>query len=215
MLRMRRMMLAGLMLLVSQSHAAGVATLQSGHGQQKVTITVEYDDQNRVRMNMPQNDEGSGFMLAKDGKVWIVVDVQGQTMVMDVAQMAAMGSANNDDTLVQEFISAKPTGEKQTVAGFSGEVYELTWNDKGKIRTDKVVLSKDPVVVEYSNAWLTFAESMEKKVKNSIGQHFRKAGLGLLKMGDEFQVVSIRPGKVNGQNFVLPTSTMQMPPMGR
>ncbi len=215
----RRMMLVGLMFLVPQLHAAGVATLQSGDGQQKVTMTVEYDDQGRVRMNVPESPGASGYMLARDGKVWMVMNAEGQTMVMDMAQMAAMGTVNNDDTLQQEFVSAKPTGEKQTVAGFEGEVYELTWKEKGKTRTDKVVLSKDPLVVEYSNAWMKFAESMAKsmgqKMNNSIGQYFEKEGVGMLKMGDGFEVVSIKSGKANEQDFVLPKATMQMPFMQR
>ncbi len=129
-----------------------------------------------------------------------------------------MAAPSGDDTLRQEFISAKATGKKETVAGFVGEVYELSWKDKDGVHTAKSVLSKDPAVVEYSNAWMKLAENMAKsmgqKVDNSIGRYLEKQGLGILKMGDDFQVVSIKPGKVNEQDFVLPKATMQMPMFG-
>ena len=101
------------------------------------------------------------------------------------------------------------------MAGFSGEVYELTWKETGQTRSDKVVLSEDPVVVEYSNAWLGMAAAMGHEMKNRISGYLRKEGLGMLKMGDSFEVVSIKPGKVDARRFNLPKSTFQMPYMPR
>ena len=37
----------------------------------------------------------------------------------------------------------------------------------------------------------------------------------MLKMGDSFEVVSIKPGKVDARRFNLPKSTFQMPYMPR
>jgi len=214
----RQMMFAGLMFCVPQLFAAGIATLATGSGQNAETLVLEYDDNGHTRMNMPASQEGSGYMLSRDGKVWMVMNMQGQTMVMDMARMAALAAPSGDDTLQQEFISARATGKKETVAGFEGEVYELSWKDKAGKQTAMAVLSKDPAVVEYSNAWMKFAETMARamgqKTDNSIGHYLEKEGLGMLKMGDDFQVVSIKPGKVNEQDFILPKATMQMPMFG-
>ncbi len=214
----RRMMVAGLMLCATQLFAAGTATLATGSGQDAETMVIEYDDHGRTRMNMPAGQEGNGYMLSRDGKVWMVMNMQGQVMVMDMARMAAMAPPSGDDTLQQEFISARPTGKKETVAGFVGEVYELSWKDRNGVQTAMAVLSKDPAVVEYSNAWMKLAENMAKsmgqKTGNSIGRYLEKKGLGVLKMGDDFRVVSIQPGKVKEQDFVLPKATMQMPMFG-
>ena len=211
-------MVAGLMLWAPQLFAAGIATLATGSGQDAETMVIEYDDHGRTRMNMPAGQEGNGYMLSRDGKVWMVMNMQGQVMVMDMARMAAMAPPSGDDTLQQEFISARATGKKETVAGFVGEVYELSWKDRNGVQTAMAVLSKDPAVVEYSNAWMKLAENMAKsmgqKTGNSIGRYLEKKGLGVLKMGDDFRVVSIQPGKVNEQDFVLPKATMQMPMFG-
>ncbi len=218
MLKMRRILSLALLLSAAPVFAAGVATLATGSGQNAQTMVIEYDDHGRTRMNMPAGQEGSGYMLSRDGKVWMVMNMQGQVMVMDMARMAAMAPPAGDDTLRQEFISARPTGKKETVAGFPGEVYELSWRDRNGVQTAVAVLSKDPAVVEYSRAWMKLAESMAKsmgqKSDNSIGRHLEKKGLGVLKMGDDFQVVSIQPGKVNEADFVLPKATMQMPMFG-
>jgi len=216
---MARAVIGNMLLLVtSLSQGAGVAVLQSGSGQHQATMNIEYDDGDHVRMSVPQDTGGEAFMLYRDGRIWMVMNIQGQTMVMDVARMAAMGGVNNDDTLQQEFIRARPTGEKESVAGFAGEVYELTWKERGQTRTDRVVLSKDPVVVEYSRAWMKFADgmarSMGQKLNNSIGQYLDRNDLGLLKIGDDFQVVSIKQEKVDEKRFVLPKATMQMPMFG-
>ncbi len=214
-MKMYRILGAVLLLSAPSVYAAGVATLTAGSGQNSETMVLEYDDQGHARMNMPQSQEGEGYMLNRDGKVWMVMNMQGQIMVMDMARMAAMAASSGDDAMRQEFISAKPTGEKERVAGFEGSVYEMKWKDGKGIQSVKVVLSKDPVVVEYSNAWMQFAEkvarSMGRKTANSIGRYLKKEGLGMLKMGDDFKVVSIQPGKVNAQDFVLPKAAMQKP----
>ena len=218
MLEMSRIFSLALLLSAAPVFAAGVATLATGSGQNVQTMVLEYDDHGRARMNMPAGAEGNGYMLYRDGKVWMVMNIQGQVMVMDMARMAAMAPPTGDDTLRQEFISARATGKQQTVAGFVGEVYELSWKDRNGVQTAMAVLSKDPAVVEYSGAWMKLAENMAKsmgqKTDNSIGRYLEKKGLGVLKMGDDFQVVSIQPGKVNEQDFVLPKATMQMPMFG-
>ena len=207
-----------MMLAAPSAFAAGIAELATGSGQSSETMVIEYDDQGHVRMNMPKSQEGSGYMLTRDGKVWMVMNMQGQVMVMDMAKMAAMAGPGGDDAMQQEFVSAKASGKKETVAGFTGEIYELKWKDKRGVQSAQAVLSKDPVVVEYSNAWMQFAENMAKsmgqKTDNSIGRHLEKKGLGMLRMGDDFKVISIKPGKVSAQDFVLPKATVQMPMFG-
>ncbi|WP_456374893.1 hypothetical protein [Thiolapillus sp.] len=207
-----------LLFVLPSAFAAGVATFSAGSGKNSETMVVEYDDRGNVRMNMPASAEGTGYMLARDGKVWMVMNMQGQVMVMDMAKMAAMAGPGGNDAMQQEFVSAKASGKKETVAGYRGEIYELKWKDKNGVHTAEAVLSKEPAVVEYSNAWMKFAEnmakSMGKKTQNSIGHYLAKQGLGMLRMGDDFRVISIKPGSVNAQDFVLPKATMQMPMFG-
>lgn len=205
--------------------AGGKATLQGGKGGGAAIMELEYAESGKVRMNMPQEQGGSGYMLARDGKAWMVMNVEGQVMVMDVAQMAGMardmGAPSGDEALKHQFIEAKNTGRKEGVAGYEGEVYKMTWRDRRGTHTAEVVLSSHPDVVEFSRAWMKFASSMSRAVaeqdgsENSIGEYLNKEGKGLLRMGDEFRVVSIEPGKVDESRFTLPKATLQMPKMPR
>ena len=210
-----------LLLFAGPLLAGGKATIKSGQGSQSVIMTLEYADVDKVRMNMPQQQEGNGYMLMRDGKAWMVMDMQGQVMVMDMAQMAGMargmGGPPQDEAIKQELIKSKRTGRKETVAGYDGEVYEITWRDNFGTHTAEAVLSTHPDVVEYSRAWMNFAQSMDSSMghnagsKNSIGSFLDKEGKGILKMGDEFVVVSIKTGNIGDSRFKLPKATIQMP----
>lgn len=205
--------------------AGGKATIKTGKGGQTVTMDLEYAGADKVRMNLPQQQEGNGYMLVREGKAWMVMDMQGQVMVMDMAQMAGMargmGVPSTEEAIKQELIKAKKTGRKETVAGYDGEVYEMTWRDSRGVRTADVVLSNHPDVIAYSRAWMSFAKSMARAIdkntdmKNSIGSFLDEEGKGILKMGDEFVVLSIEPANVSDSRFKLPKATMQMPFMPR
>ncbi len=220
-----KLVFLSLLLLAEPLLAGGTASIKTGKGADSVTMVLEYSGAGSVRMNMPQQQEGNGYMLARDGKVWMVMDVQGQVMVMDMAQMAGMaqgmGEPSNDDAIKHELLKIRKTGGKETVAGYDGEVYEMTWRDNQGVHTADVVLSDHPDVVAYSRAWVDFAENMQKamgkggSMKNSIGSWLDKEGMGMLKMGDEFAVLSIKPGNISKSRFKLPKATMQMPFMPR
>ncbi|WP_457666948.1 DUF4412 domain-containing protein [Thiolapillus sp.] len=219
-----QLLFPALLLFSHTLFAAGQAVLKSGKGADAVQMVLEYDGIDKVRMNVPKQPQGGdNYMLLKDGKVWMVMNMQGQVMVMDMARMASMaqGGASGDDAIKQELISAKKTGRKAKVAGYDGEVYEMTWRDRQGVHTADVVLSDDRDVVEYSRAWMNFAQSMagsmgrKNRSENSIGHYLDNEGKGLLKMGDQFEVVSIKSGSVSDSRFVLPKATMQMPFMPR
>lgn len=220
-----KLLFFSLLLLSAPLFAGGKATIKTGKGGDTVTMVLEYAGIDRVRMNMPRQQEGNGYMLVSDGKAWMVMDMQGQVMVMDMAQMAGMargmGGPSNDEAIKQELIEARKTGRRASVAGYDGEVYEMTWRDNRGIHTADVVLSNHPDVVAYSRAWMGFAEGMasamgkHKDMQNSIGSYLNKEGKGILKMGDEFEVQSIRPGNISDSRFKLPKATVQMPSMPR
>ncbi|WP_456379843.1 DUF4412 domain-containing protein [Thiolapillus sp.] len=217
------LVILSLLLLTGPLLAGGMATIKTGKGSESVTMVLEYSGADKVRMNMPRQQEGNGYMLARDGKAWMVMDMQGQVMVMDMAQMAGMaqGGPPGNDAIKQELLKARKTGRKETVAGYDGEVYEITWRDNRGVHTADVVLSSHPDAVAYSRAWMGFAQNMERAMgggsdmNKSIGSYLNKEELGMLKMGDEFVVLSIKPGNISESRFKLPKATMQMPFMPR
>ncbi len=203
--------------------ADGVAVIQSV-GSKKAGATVEYKDGDKVRMLSPESNKG--YMLVRDGHVYTVANIQGQVMVMDMEKMARMArsmgadSGDDDDVFKFELIDISDTGKTEQIAGYTGKVYRMKWRDKDGVKTSEVVLSNDPDVVEFSHAWMYMAGVMTKIVsrqdlsKNSIGEYLQQKNLGMLRLGKDFLVRSIKPGPLPAERFIVPRSTFKMPSFG-
>ena len=208
--------------MASTVWADGVAQVKSGDG--KATMTIEYKDQTKVRMNVPDDDKG--YMLVSGGNAYTVADIQGQTMVMDMRKMARMAKSmgaqtdDEDDLFELELVEIKDTGQTEQIAGYKGHVHQMKWRDRDGEHTSEVVLSDNPEVVDFSNSWMYMAETMAKVIaekglnKNSIGEYLRKNNQGILRLGDEFVVISIKSGSLPAARFEVPKSTFKMPSFG-
>ncbi|MFE8070384.1 hypothetical protein QQM79_04940 [Marinobacteraceae bacterium S3BR75-40.1] len=115
---------------------------------------VYYQDDNHIRIESAEQ----GYMLVSGDKVYSVVNQGGQTMAMDMSEMGkALSEArkrygqpdSKEDTKAND-VSIERTGKTETVAGFEGQVHEVTVN--GEKQT--VVLSEDPTVVEVTRGFL-------------------------------------------------------------
>jgi hypothetical protein len=113
------------------------------------------------------------------------------------------------------------TGKSETVAGYKGEVYTLTWRDNKGTHTEDAVLSSHKDVREFFGAWMHLAKSLASSVGQEIAldktvwDFLEREGKGVLRLGEEFRVLSIEARKVDANRFVLPAEPMQMPKMGR
>ena len=204
--------------------ASGVATIQ-GKNPQDSTMQVEYMDGGKLRMNVPKKEGRDSYMLLLDGKTYVVSKSGGQTMVMDMAQLGSMARGmgvdmGGGDSFKQELMSYSKTGKSETVAGYKGSVYTLTWRDSKGTHTADAVLSGHKNVREFSEAWMEMAEAMANSMRQqiitdkSIWSFLEREGVGVLRLGEDFRVVSIEPGTVDANRFVLPAEPMKMPNMG-
>lgn len=204
--------------------ASGIATIQ-GDNASDSTIQLEYLDNNRVRMNVADKDRRNSYMLLLNGKTYVVSDANGQTMVMDMAQLGAMAQSfgadlGGGDTFKQELLKYSSKGKSETVAGYKGDVYTLTWQDNSGTHTADAVLSGHKDVREFFQAWQHMAEAMANSVgqkmttNKSVMYFLEREGKGVLRLGEDFRVVSIEPGEPDASRFVLPAKPMQMPTMG-
>jgi len=209
---------------VQSVFASGVATIQ-GKNPQDSTMEVEYMDGGKLRMNVPKKEGRDSYMLLLDGKTYVVSKSGNQVMVMDMAQLGSMArgmgmNMGGGDSFKQELISYSKTGKKETVAGYKGSVYTLTWRDSKGTHTADAVLSGHKNVREFSEAWMDMAEAMANSMgqqiisDKSIWNFLERESMGVLRLGDDFRVVSIEPGKVDANRFVLPAEPMKMPNMG-
>ncbi len=137
------------MAAASPAMADGRATLEAQSDQGSVTMDVRWAGEN-LRMDFPDQSQ-AGFMLLRDGNGYLVTQVQGQTMVMDMAKLKDMAENMGGSELetmtgqqASQVDALDATGDSETIAGLEGEIYRLQWTDKnGTAHDDEVVLSDD------------------------------------------------------------------------
>ena len=210
-----RHLVTGLLLAASlPALADGQATLESRSDQGNATMEVSWagDD---LRMDFPQQAQ-AGFMLLKDGNGYMVTEMQGQTLVMDMARLKQMAeSMGNDQAMAgltsqqaDSIESLEATGKQETIAGLEGEVYQLAWTDKaGNAHDDTLVLSDDDQVRELMSAFHAYQRTMTGE-PDPIATALEEEGLGMLRFGDRFRIASLSDETPAASAFELPENAM-------
>lgn len=211
--------LAGLLATPALAMAAGTASVQT----EDQTLEVLWQDESKARIT-PQGQ--SSYMVMRDGKLYGVSTGGSRTMVMDLTAMAGiMGRMGLDPSSTSpgpdqamEVESFGATGERETVAGLQGEVYEVRWRDQdGRTHTDQAVLSDNPLVVELmtvmAGAAQTLAEAMDREHGGVVEEQLSTRGLGILRY-NETRVTKISGEAPGAGAFELPAEPMGSPGMG-
>ncbi|MDR5865402.1 hypothetical protein [Halomonas koreensis] len=218
---MRRLVTGLLMAASLPALADGQATLESRSDQGSATMQVRWagDD---LRMDFPQQAQ-AGFMLLKDGKGYMVSQMQGQTMVMDMARLRDMAEGMGGDKAAAGLTSQQAeaidaleaTGERETIAGLEGERYRLQWTDKaGNAHDDELVLSDDPRVRELMAAFHAYQQTMTGE-PDPIATTLEERGLGMLRFGERFRIAELSGETPAASLFVLPEDAMTFEDMLR
>lgn len=172
--------------------AAGVATVKIG-GQ---TVTVSFVGQD-ARVDMPGTSPG--YLLMRGGRLYMVMQVAGQPLVMDGAMLTRMMSgrakAQGSPDMIGSLIRLEPVGPKETVAGFPGQVYEAAYRDEqGREHTGRAVLGTQPEVQELTEILgqlaLLFqaAAGQPQAAVQQVVDALHERDAGLLAYGDQFRV---------------------------
>lgn len=214
--------LTALALIYANIALAGSASVESANGER---VVFEYADGTKLRLNTPQED---AYMLVRDNTMYAVSYNNGQPMVVNastmmkgVADMAKMTEQAAPSGTTAELVSIKATGRKETVAGITGEVHEITTREDGREVTREVVMSSDPRALEFRDALFTMvrasADAMDDEMqKNSADFHNRLGDmdLGILRYGSEMKVVAIDGDTVAAARFELPAKPIDMNNLG-
>lgn len=191
--------------------ADGTATMERGTGQQHTRVEVSWagDD---LRMDFPDQPQ-AGFMLLKDGEGYMVSEMQGQTVIMEMARLQAMAEgmasdAGADSAIASEQASEvnalEATGETETVAGVEGEIYRMTWTDKSDDHhDDELVLSDDARVRELSAGFDAYQQSITGE-EDAVAAVLAERELGLLRFDDRFRLTSLSGESPDSSRFGLP-----------
>lgn len=217
-----RHFLTGLLLAASlPALADGQATLESRSAQGSATMEVQWagDD---LRMDFPQQAQ-AGFMLLTDGKGYMVSQMQGQTLVMDMAMLKDMAEGMGGEQAAAGLThqqadrvdALEATGVEETIAGVEGEVYRLQWTDKaGTAHDDELVLSDDTRVRELMAAFHAYQQTITD-APDPIAMHLEERGLGMLRFGDRFRIATLSDASPDPSVFVLPEDAMTFEDMMR
>lgn len=218
-----RFLIAGLLMATTlPALADGQATMESGTAENHATLNVSWSGDN-LRMDFPGQAQ-AGFLLLKDGTGYMVSEMQGQTVIMEMAKLKAMaegmaGDAGADPAIANqqasEVTSLDATGETETVAGLEGDVYQLAWVDKaGNAHTDELVLSDNPQVRELSAGFDAYQQSVTGE-PDAIAVALAERELGLLRFGDRFRLTSLSTESPAPERFTLPEDAQTFEDMMR
>ncbi len=222
--RLLALILAG---LASPAFAGGTATIQgTGPGpsgeDMEHTMTVTWQDEDTVRL---EPDGQPAYMLVRGENSYTITSAGGQMMVIDMGAMKSMaqsagggamagGAGPNAPTIAdaQSVSRIESTGREETVAGITGEVYEIHWADSdGASHVDEAVLSDDELLRGMTVAFQAFSKALGgEDASHPLNEALASRGLGTLRFGDRFEVISISDETPPDGHFELPAEPMQL-----
>ena len=189
------------------------------------SMVFEYADGNKLRLNTRQDDT---YMVVRDNTLYAVSYNNGQPMVVNAsnvmqgfASMAKMTEQAAPSGTTAELVSIEATGRRETVAGISGEIYEITTREEGRDVTQEVVMSSDARAIEFRDALFTMAQASlqamdEELQKNSweFRNELDAMNLGILRYGSEMKIAAIDGDTVAPSRFELPAEPVDMSNLG-
>ncbi len=201
--------------LPSLAFAGGSATIQSASPSGPVQMDVQWRD-GAMRLDPPTDE--NAYLLVRDGKAYSVGEQGGRTMVLDLASLRemgqAMGAAPGDDMAPGEVGSLdelEATGERESVAGLAGEIYNVRWTDvEGNRHEDTAVLSEHALALDLSQAFGRSTQAISPRAGDAFGEAVKEHGLGVLRFSDKFEVVAVSGDAPPAAAFELPAEPMSL-----
>lgn len=206
----KSILISASLVLPSIAFAAGNASVDLDGS----TASIQWLDVNSVRFNIPDSND---YLLSRDNKVYVVTNEDGQPMVMDIAGMAQMAMAFADEDSLNKMMpdaisNVKSTGKTETIGGIKGDVYTLTIQEKGGDKYDvEAVLSKDKTANELTAVYIKLMQTMlgVDNLQKTFEQ-LPKNKRGILRLDDEFKIISLSNKAPSNQDLELPAEPLSM-----
>jgi hypothetical protein len=208
------LLFTGCCVVSTGSAMAGVATVHAGDR----TLTVRFQGNDaRVDVSGVQR----GYLLMRGDKVYSVMQINGQPLVLDAQSAAGLlggGPLQTSPDMIRSLTRLVATGTHETVAGRAGDVYAVTYVDaEGRTRTGRGVLGPQPEVRELTQVLARMAILLQtaaqqpaqgtERVLSALNQR----GMGLLAYETQFRVEKISPAAPAPGVLDLPASPGQLP----
>jgi hypothetical protein len=197
-------------LLAGTAHADLKGTYQLHKGQQ---LNLFYRDESHMRASVGDDKQ----LVLKGEETWVLKRQDTQWLALNADSVGGMLRAMDTSEATKDVgpVQIRPLGRKETVAGYPGEVYEVSSGDKKY----EVVLSDNPDVLALTDAWRHIAQKLAKYLGQKDAQKLQQAldaipkgKGGLLRQGDNLTLVSIDK-KLGSSDVDFPpdTKVMQLP----
>lgn len=211
-------------LLFHAASFADVTAVFNAGGQDQ--ITVEYRDDNHVRMGTPGGGYmivtgGEGYIAAQEGNNWTVFSVRDMAAMMSSmgASLGAMGLGGDDISIVEMdgTTEVRNTGRRETVAGIPGEVYEvITTNSNGNREITELVMSDHADALAAYQGVMRITTLMGEMagiggLDALMDDTWGLAGKAVLRSEDDWVLTSVSRGNIPDSNFILPAEPTAMP----
>ena len=185
-------------------------------------MKVSYKDTNNIRIDMMKDS----FILIRKESTLMVTKSPGQGwMAMDMSNMGGMAKSMRGKHTQSSWsdIKIKKTSKRETVAGFKGQVYNMTATINGKRETHEMVLSKEPEVMAMHKALGIHARRMAKSMGSANEMDYQemqkqmdqqKLG-GMLRYDKILKLKSLGKKKLPSNFYSLPPDTKDINSMMR
>lgn len=159
-----------------------------------------------MRLDFPEQQEG--YMLLQGDKGYMITRAEGQKIIMDLGMLKELAEGMTGEqantAAARSLDSLEATGETETVAGIEGEVYSIEWTDNGGTsHAETIVLSDNVQARELLDAFHSYQKSLMGE-PDPIAQALEERGMGMLRQGDSFLIVSISDASPDTSRFKLP-----------
>lgn len=187
--------------------ADGQAVIQamSPDSDEQTDMSVRWADDN-LRMDFP--GEQAGYMLIQGDKGHMVTEAEDQTIIMDLSMLSElakqMSGEQENPAGASSLEQLEATGDTETVAGIEGEVYAIAWTDNGgNSHEETIVLSDNTQVRELLDAFHNYQKALIGE-PDPIAEALEALGMGMLRQGDSFLIVSVNDETPDTSIFTLP-----------
>jgi hypothetical protein len=191
------------------------------------SLKISFRDKNHIRMEAGPD----AYILLSGDKVYMVNRTKGKWKAFDMDEMSGMmkmfgkGTAN-----AQAIEDHKPhfraTGRRETIAGYKGEVYQVTYTDSsGRTHEQEMVLSDHPDVKKLNQAWVSLASRMARMTGRDTAEALERATKearekgygGMLRSGDDMILERIEEPIMKASYYRLPEGVelVHMSDMGK
>ncbi|MGV7221988.1 MAG: hypothetical protein ACQ9MH_10705 [Nitrospinales bacterium] len=219
-IHIRIIALATLSLLSTSPLQADVQGVYSMQGEGGGSMKISYKDENNIRIDMMKD---SFLLIRKDSTLMVNKSPGRGWMAMDMRKMGGMAQSMRGKRSQSSWsdIKIKKTGKRETVAGFKGQVYNMTATINGKRETHEMVLSREPAVMAMHKALGIHARRMAKSMGSTNEMDYQemqkqmdrqKLG-GMLRYDKVLKLKSLGKKNLPVNHYSLPPGTKDMSSM--